>query len=165
MSVRDIIPFRRKETEKALAPKTTFEDTFMGLQHEMNRLFDGFFDNFGLGLAPATLPSFTPRVDVRETDDSIEVTAELPGMEEKDIEVSLTDNEMVLRGEKKNETDETRGGVHRIERSYGAFYRRIPIPREVVEDKVDATFKNGVLHVVLPKVEKEKAKAVKINVK
>jgi HSP20 family protein len=165
MAVRDIIPFRKKETEKALAPKTTFEDTFLGLQHEMNRLFDGFFDNFGLDLAPASLPGFTPRVDVRETKDAVEVTAELPGMEEKDIEVSLNDNELILRGEKKSELDETSGGVHRIERSYGTFYRRIPIPREVEDDKVDATFKNGVLHVKLPKAEKEKTKSVKIHVK
>lgn len=165
MAVRDIIPWRKRENTEALAPKGTFEDTFMTLQHEMNRMFDNFFDNFGLGATPTTLPSFTPRVDVTETNESIEVTAELPGLTEKDIEVSLTDNELVLRGEKKHEIDETRGGVHRIERAFGSFYRRIPIPREVEEGKVDATFKNGVLHMKLPKVEKEKAKSVKINVK
>jgi HSP20 family protein len=103
-------------------------------------------------------------VDVNETDTAIEVTAELPGLTDKDMEVTLCDNELVLRGEKKMEKEEDRGGVHRVERSFGSFYRRIPLPREVVEDKVNAEFKNGVLHVSIPKAETEKTRSIKIKV-
>ena len=92
-----------------------------------------------------------PQVDVRETAKEIRVTAELPGMEEKDIEVSLLDGAITIKGEKSEEHEEEKGDVHRSERHYGMFERTIPLPSEVDVEKVNATFRKGVLKITLPK--------------
>jgi len=92
-----------------------------------------------------------PKVDVAETEDAIQVTAELPGLKEEDIEVSLADHNLVISGEKKAEKEEKDKNYHRIERSFGSFHRSVPLPAEVNGEKVDASFTNGVLKVVLPK--------------
>ena len=164
MTIRDIIPWRKEES-KAMAPRDFFEDTFLGLQREMNSLFDDLVSGFGMELSPRTGFSFTPKVDVTESDHAIKVTAELPGLEEKDINVSLDDHHLVLKGEKSEEKEETQKGVHRLERSYGSFYRRIPIPSEVDVEKIEATFSKGVLKIKLPKTEPETAKTIKVKAK
>ncbi len=142
---------------------------FTSLQREMNRLFDSFLG--GSSLSP-WLPferggaeAFTPRVDVSETEREIKVAAELPGLDENDIDVSLTRDTLTIKGEKKEEKEEKGTDYYRMERSYGSFTRSIPLPVEVDTDKVEATFKKGVLRVTLPKtasvIEKTKKVAVK----
>ena len=122
-------------------------------QREIDRMFDDAWRGFDL-------PAFgrgergglvSPRVDVNETDDKILVTAELPGMDEKDVELLWSDNVLTIKGEKKAEHEGKERGYTYTERSYGSFERRIPIDSEVVSDKFGATFKNGVLTVTLPK--------------
>ena len=110
-------------------------------------------------LEGSTLPAFTPKINVAETENEIKVSAELPGMDEKDVTVEVDENTLVIKGEKKDEHEEKGKNWHRIEQSYEAFNRVIHIPANIDGNKVKATFKKGMLNVSIPKVEdKEKAK-------
>jgi HSP20 family protein len=122
------------------------------------RGFDDLFDEFwrGFGLAPSWPVErgprdFTPRLNVRETDEEIVVSAELPGLEEKDFDLSLEDDILTIKGEKRSESEEEREGYRHVETVSGSFQRRLRIPCEVDAEKVKATYKNGVVTVVLPK--------------
>ncbi|MFO8058847.1 MAG: Hsp20/alpha crystallin family protein [bacterium] len=164
MTIRSLVPWRRREAEEGLSPRE-YADPFTAFQREMNRMFDSFFGD--AGLAPFSgreiLTEFEPRVNVKEKKDKIEVTAELPGMKEDDVELSLDGNNLVLKGEKKHERESDEEGYHVVERGYGSFYRRIPVPSEIDEDKVEAEFKDGVLNVTLPKTETGKQKSIKVK--
>jgi HSP20 family protein len=137
-------------------------DPFKDFQREMNRLFDDFFTDFPLAprwgereLSPA---AFNPRVDVSETDKEITVSAELPGMDEKDISLEMDDASVTVRGEKKEETEEKGKSWYRREQTYGSFHRVVPLPTTVVGEKAKAKFKKGVLTITIPKREEEQAK-------
>jgi HSP20 family protein len=146
-----------------------WEHPYSSFQREMNRLFDNFFSGSNLSLwAPFEREAaqvFTPHVDVSETDGEIKVSAELPGMDEKDIDVSLTRDTLTIKGEKKEEKEEKGKDYYRMERSYGSFTRSIPLPVEVNTDKVEATFNKGVLCVTLPKTATAIEKTKKIAVR
>jgi HSP20 family protein len=137
-------------------------DPFAVLRREMDALFDGFFSDFGESVPG--LKSFNPRVDVTESDKEIRITAELPGVEEKDVEVSLTRDGITIKGEKRSEKEDKADEHYRLERSYGSFRRSFSLPCEVDSNKANATFKKGVLTVTLPKTE-QAAKSKKIAVK
>ncbi len=128
--------------------------------------FDDLFDEFfrGFGVAPAwpeasRLGEFTPRLDVRETDEELIVTAELPGLEEKDFEVLLEDDVLTIKGKKRTEHEEKREGYRHIESASGSFRRAIPMPSEIDADAVKATYKQGVVTVVLPKLPEARRQA------
>ena len=104
-----------------------------------------------------------PAMNIRDDEKSITVEAELPGMESKDIDISLQNNMLVLQGEKRFEDEKKQGNYHRIERSYGSFSRTIPLSSTVDENNVKASFKNGVLTVTLPKQEVERGKKIAID--
>ncbi len=146
-----------------------WEHPYASFQREMNRLFDNFFSGFGLSSwAPferGVTQTFTPKVDVSETEKEIRISAELPGMEEKDVDVSLTRDALTIKGEKKSETEDKGKDYYRVERSYGSFTRTIPLPVEVDADKVEATFKKGVLDITLPKTAKAIEETKKVPVK
>lgn len=119
------------------------------------RLFEEFFNGFGLAsFAPFEMAwgEFSPRVDVIETEKTLQIKAELPGMSEKDIQVSLSRDTLTLSGEKKAEEEQRSGNIYRMERIYGAFSRTIALPLDVDAENAEATFKNGVLTINLPKV-------------
>lgn len=160
------LPLKRRGDKMAIRREN--ESPMMAIQNEMNRLFDNFF-NDPFDLAPIAIRrvpvEFTPRVNISETDTAMQVTAELPGMDEKDIQISLEHDYMLLSGEKKNESEEKGKNYHRYERSYGSFQRVIPLVSEIQEDKVEAIFKNGVLTVTLPKDTSAVKAAKKISVK
>lgn len=164
MDFRDLIPFGR-ERRSVPVRRDRGEHPMETFQREVNRLFDDFFR------APTLLGgsdgafATMPRVDVSESEREYEVTAELPGMEEKDVEVVLADNVLTVRGEKKAEREEKDKNFYLSERSFGSFRRAIPLPAEVDEDKVEAQFKNGVLTVRLPKSPEAQAKTRRIEVK
>jgi HSP20 family protein len=150
MALRELMPWRRKD----LALGSEKENPFQAMQREINRVFDRFSHGFGWGdLAEreAPLGGFFPSVDVSETDKEIHVTAEIPGLEAKDLDVSLSGSNLVIRGEKKAEKEEKGEQYYHKESSYGAFHRSIPLPAEVEEDKIEATYKKGVLKISLPK--------------
>ena len=137
-----------------------FRDLGM-LQDRMNRLFD----DAGRGWRsdePAATTSWSPSVDIFETEGEIVVKSELPGMDRKDISLHLENNVLTLRGERKFEKETKEENYHRIERSYGNFSRSFSIPATVDEEKIRADYKDGVLKIVLPKKEQAKAKQIKI---
>ena len=112
-----------------------------------------------------TWSGFAPQVDVTETEKDMKVCAEIPGVEAKDIDVSVEDGMLRIRGEKKYEREENEKGQYRMERSYGSFERAIPLPVEVDEAKAKAEFKNGVLRLTLPKRPGAQSRRKKIPVK
>jgi len=136
------------------------------IRDEMNRLFDDFFSGFPFPERRRGLMEgeWAPTVDVAETDENIVVTAELPGVKQNDVEISVINDVLTLKGEKKEEKEIKKENYHRIERSYGSFQRSITLPTGVQADKAKATYKDGVLTVTIPKVEEAKPKSIKINV-
>ncbi|MDT8271738.1 MAG: Hsp20/alpha crystallin family protein [Desulfomonilia bacterium] len=137
-------------------------------RREMDRLFDDFFKGFGLrtfGEERDVYGKFSPQINMTEDEKFIQVTAELPGMDEKDIEVNLTKDSITIKGEKKEETEQKDKGVYYLERSFGSFMRAIPLPQEVDGNKAEASFKKGVLKISLPKLAREKQTQKKITIK
>jgi HSP20 family protein len=163
MQIKDLLPWARKDS---LEPKGAEDNPIVALQREMNRAFEGFWNRPGSPFGGlAGLGEGAPRSDVVETDDGVEVTVELPGLDEKDIEVSLSDDALSIKGEKKIERKEEKKGYYLSERSYGSVFRSIPLPPGVDSDKADATFRNGVLTVKLPQRPEAKANVKKVEVK
>lgn len=142
-------------------------DPFFRLQHEMNRLFDDAFASFGssFSLRPVFEGAFSPRADLRETDDALELDFELPGVAEEDLDIQLADNVLTVRGEKKQEVNDERKGYRHVERSYGSFARSIPLPYEIDPDGVDARFRNGVLSLRLPNPPEAARRSKRIEIK
>jgi HSP20 family protein len=150
MTIRDLIPWDRGRDMSVQRAEET--NPFLTLHREMNRLFDDVFRGFDLapfGSNRMFDRAFgAPNIEISETNNEVKVAAELPGLDEKDVQVELANGVLVIRGEKRTETEDK----DRLfsERSYGRFERRIPVD-DVEEDKVSAAFKNGVLTVTLPK--------------
>ena len=138
------------------------DDPFATMQREINRMFG----EFGRGL-PARFDEgeLSPRIDVAETDNAIEVTAELPGIDEKDVEVVLRDDLLTIKGEKKSEREEKKKDYHVVERSFGSFSRAIRLPFDADSEAVKANFAKGVLRVSIAKPAQVKEKTVKIPVR
>ncbi len=134
------------------------------VQREINRLFDGFLqggtkdEDFGLSL-------WTPAVDIAEQDNDYVVKVELPGMSKDDVKITLESNILTIRGEKKQEKDLKEENYHRIERSYGSFQRSFTLPTTVKSDKIDASYRDGILSITLPKMEEAKPKQIEVKVK
>jgi HSP20 family protein len=168
-NVRDIIP--RDRRGERLPATYRDADPFMTLQREVNRLFDDMFSGFDMpfgGMPSARARGWSsawPNIEVAETDKELRVTAEVPGLKEKDVEVLLEDGVLTIRGERKSETEDKERQFS--ERYYGTFERRIALGPDVQEDKVAADFKDGVLTVTLPKSAQieSKAKRIAINSK
>jgi HSP20 family protein len=131
------------------------------LRKEMDRLFDRFLE--GAWPEMPTLGEWEPTVDVSETKDAVIVKAELPGVEQKDIAVSLQDGVLTIKGEKEAEKEEKDKRYHRVERSYGAFFRSMRLPAAVDAGKVTATFKDGVVTITLPKAPEAKGTAIPVK--
>ena len=143
------------------------EMPLQSLQRQVNRLFDDFFRGFDLRplAAMERAGEFTPRIDVKESDKAFTITAELPGIEEKDLDVMLSADSLTIKGEKKHEKEEKGENYYRMERSYGSFHRVIPLPEEIDTKKVEASFTKGILIVNLPKTTKAKEKTKKVPIK
>ena len=133
---------------------------FAFLQQEIDRLFDGFGRNFP---AFAGSNAVMPRMDVSETDKSIEVVAELPGLEAKDVQLNLADNVLTIRGEKKSEREEKQKDYHLVERSFGSFARSVQLPDGVKAEDVTAEIAKGVLKVTVKKPAPKQSKQIEIK--
>ena len=151
MAIKDLIPWNKSNRE--LAVRREAANPFDDFRREMDQLFNGFLSEWPArtSLMERQFGSFVPEIDVAETDKEIRVTAELPGMEEKDVEVTLTEGVLTIKGEKREEHDEEKGDSFRSERRYGMFERSIALPSGLDADKAKASFKKGVLKVTLPK--------------
>ncbi|MBF0559345.1 MAG: Hsp20/alpha crystallin family protein [Nitrospirae bacterium] len=161
MAIKSLMPFGKR----SVPVKHDDDNPFSLLRREMDSLFDNFFRGFDMEPFEGRLGTFTPRVDVTENDKEIRVSAELPGMDEKDIDVSLNKDALTIRGEKKEEREQKDRDYYRMERSYGSFSRTVPLSAEIETDKAEATFKKGVLSIRLPKTSKAVAETKKIAVK
>lgn len=177
--IRELIPQRRKKEHLPLRVEKSpevrrdlWEQPFLELRRATDRLFDDFFKRFRWPIAERRGPldltadifrTEWPHVDIDETDEEIRITAELPGVDKDSIDISMTDERVTIRGEKKGHEEKKGRGYHRLERSYGSFQRSFHLPCEVVTDRVDASFKDGVLTLVLPKAEGAKAKRIPVK--
>lgn len=166
MTIKNLLPsIWNRETAPAWREE---ERSFFPLQREMNRIFDDFFRGWDVassGTGEGRFGFFQPSIDVKQSEKEVVVKAELPGLDEKDIEVELTDDALTIRGEKREEKEEKGKTFYHMERSYGSFNRVIPLPAGVDQKKVQAQFKNGVLSVTLQKTEEAKTKVKKIPIK
>jgi HSP20 family protein len=157
MAFRDLIPWSRQENRLPEAvgadrDRELASHPLFSLHRDVNRLFDDVFRGFGVpAFGGFDRGAAWPHVELGETDKEIRVTAELPGLDEKDVDISIEEGALTIRGEKRAEVDDKDRGYS--ERSYGRFERRIGLPRGIERDKAGATFKNGVLTVTLPRSE------------
>ncbi len=155
MNWRSLIPTGRERTN---VPRRDVSP-FVSLQQEIDRLFDDFSRGFaGLGAT-----DLAPRMDVSETDKEIELTAELPGLEEKDVQINFADDVLTIRGEKKSETEQKDKSYRLVERSYGSFTRSVALPSGIDPDSIKATIANGVLKVTVPKPAAADAKKIEVK--
>jgi HSP20 family protein len=170
MHIKDLIPWARQDEpaqSRAMQPNPAGDHPLAELQRQMNQVFESFWSRMDRPFAAGGWPfgEQAPRSDVVETAEGIEVTIELPGMEMKDVEVSLSGDTLTVKGEKKVERQDEKKGYYVSERSYGSVYRTIPLPSGVDTEKVDASFRNGVLTVKVPHSPEAKARAKRIEVK
>lgn len=152
-------------------------DMWRSFQREIDRMFDRFAGGFGFPSLrrmfeaeprqpwPASFGLAAPAVEISEDGQAYKITAELPGLETKDVEVSVSDNMLVLKGEKRAEKEEKDKNYYLSERSYGSFQRAFPLPQGVDRDKVAADFAKGVLTITLPKTAEAQKQTKKIEIK
>jgi HSP20 family protein len=165
MALKDIVPWRKQTPTHA-------GDYFHSFREQLDKLFNEFWSDFpGIGAGGMTrlenrLGAFTPTVEVSEDKEHVKVLAELPGLSENDIQLTLTANgeQLVLKGEKKFEEERKEESFYRSERAYGSFQRVITLPARVNAEKVNATFKDGVLTVKLAKLPENEAGSRQIRI-
>jgi HSP20 family protein len=133
-----------------------------GMQDRLNRIFEDFFRTPRGGEEGLTSGAWTPAVDIRETDDAVVVSADLPGIEKEMVSVEFKEGILTLRGERKFEREVKEENYHRLERTYGAFHRSFTVPAPVDEEKISAGMKDGVLEIRLPKKEAAKPRQIKV---
>jgi HSP20 family protein len=168
MDLKSLVPWRNSSKSNLPSTREDYFDPFVTFRREMDRMFDDFFTGFGGGRslqASGGWPAVTPVVDVTETDKEIVVAAELPGLDEKDFEVTLAGDLLTIKGEKKSEHEQKDGDAHYVERRYGSFARTVRLPFEVGNEKVDAKYDKGVLTVRVPKPADAQKAARRIEVK
>lgn len=143
-------------------PRTLW-DPFRSLG-EIHDEFDRIFESFWPSLERVETRGFYPMVDIVEEEDKYIIKAELPGIDHKDVKVSLIGNVLTIEGERKNEYEDKKEGIHRIERSYGSFCRSFNLNGDVVSEKIEAKSKDGILEISIPKSKKTKPKEISITV-
>ena len=163
------------EVKKAAPAQTNVPDVWHSFRSEMDRLFDRFGSGFGFPLLrrmfdiePAWRSSFSfsaPAIDMSEDDKAYKISAELPGIDAKDVDISVSGDTLLLRGEKRQEKEEKDKNYHFSERAYGSFQRAFELPASVDRDKVAADFSQGVLTITLPKRAEAQKPTKKIEVR
>jgi HSP20 family protein len=179
MTLKEIVPWRwggLRRWDDEERPFESFLREMDTLHKDMDRLFDDFWKGSGhhsmmttprhsmMG-APWQYSEVMPRVDETEDEKAFHIRVELPGMDQDDVDINLANGMLTIRGEKKREDEEKGKDFYRKERSFGAFRRTLPIPAEVDENAIDATFKKGVLCIELPKTEAARKKVTHIDIK
>src|ERR1700751_3013135 len=163
------------EVKKSPPATTTLPDVWQSFRSEMDRLFDRFGGGFGFpslrrmfDIEPAWRSSFTfstPAIDMSEDEKAYKISAELPGIDAKEIDVSVSGDMLVLKGEKRQEKEEKDKNYHFSERSYGSFQRAVELPKSVDRNRIAADFSKGVLTITLPKTAEAQRPVKKIEVK
>jgi len=160
MNLRALVPFAQRSN--SIRPEA---GVFGTLHREIDRLFEDFTRGVSIAGTPMT-NNLLPSIDATETDKEIVITAELPGLERKDVDVTLEDSILIIRGEKKIEAeqkDDKNQNVHVAERAYGVFYRMLELPPGVDPSTVQATMSNGVLKVTIPKPAHSETKKIEVK--
>jgi len=142
----------------------TWPSDLFGIQREINRMFDTVF-RYDTRDDENVFNAWTPAVDIAEHDEQYLVKVELPGVNKDDVKITLENNILTIRGEKKQEKETKKENYHRVERSYGSFQRSFTLPTSVKSDKIDAVYKDGILQIALPKAEEAKPKQIEVKVK
>jgi HSP20 family protein len=142
------------------------ESPLVHLQQDIDRMFDNFLQGFNVPYArPAGVNAMiSPRINITESPDSYEISAELPGVEEKDVDISLSGAVLTIKGERREEREEKERSYHRIESAYGAFQRTIALPEDADKGNINANFKNGILSIVIGKSREAQADTRKIAI-
>jgi HSP20 family protein len=153
MRLKSLVPFR----EGGALMRADFG--LFGLHREIDRLFS----EFAQGTGPAGTQSIIPSIEISETDKTVEISAEMPGLERKDVEISIEDDTLTIRGEKKIEESKKDKNVQLSERTYGVFYRVLQLPSGIDPSSVQATMSNGVLKITIPKPAKSEPKKIEVK--
>ncbi|MEH6411661.1 MAG: Hsp20/alpha crystallin family protein [Hyphomonas sp.] len=164
MSFRDLIPFGNRSNLPVLGPAN---DPFETLQRGIDRLFQDVWQSNGLErhFASGNGAISMPEIEVSETDTAYLIEADLPGMSENEVEVNVADGILTIEGERKHTENKKENGIQYSERSYGMFKRSLQLPNDVKEGDIKATFKNGVIHVELPKSPEKVEKVRRVEIK
>jgi HSP20 family protein len=164
MEFKSLLPFGRST---GLSRATTGTDPFTSLRREMDRMFDDFTRGWAVPATFGTSGTLSPKVNIAETDKGLEVTADLPGIDQKDIEINLADGILTLKAEHKAEKEEKdeKKHYHLVERSFGTFMRSFELPFEADTDKVEASFEKGVLKISVPRSAAAEKQVKKIAIK
>ena len=149
VNFKSLVPWRSHNVQIPSARENLF-DPFLGFRREIDRMFDDFFESAGWRPFGGT-SGVMPAIDFEESAKEFVITAELPGVNEKDIEVDLAGDLLTIKGEKKSEHENRDSNGHRLERRFGSFERSLRLPFEVKDEQVDAKVSNGVLTIRLPK--------------
>lgn len=161
-----LVPWRDKS--QTPAPREENQDPFLSFRREVDRMFDDFFSGFGRQAVGSPFRSWatpTPSMDLTENDKEIVVTAEMPGLDDKHFEVTVSGDLLTLKGEKKEEHEQRNGDAFYTERRFGSFSRSVRLPFEVKDEKVDARYEKGVLTVRIPKPADMQRQARRIEVR
>lgn len=142
-----------------------FPTDILNMQRGINKMFDSFFRGSAQDDGDLFPSVWTPAVDVAEHDNEYIVKVELPGVARDDVKITMQENILTIRGEKKQEKETKDSDFHRVERSYGSFQRSFTLPTHVKNDRIEASFKDGILTVNLPKAEEAKPKQIEVRVK
>ncbi len=168
MDIKELVPWKREKREERQESSSQTGASLNTIRRDMNEMFNDLFRGFGLAPFESSFGTemrlFSPRVDVVETPEALKVSAELPGMDKDDVNVSLSRDTLTISGEKKSEQEEEGEDYYHMERSYGSFRRSVAVPCEIDDDAIEATFENGVLNIMLPKTDQGK-NCRKISVK
>jgi HSP20 family protein len=179
MTLKEISPWRwggLRRWDDEERPFESFYREMASVQKEMERLFDDFWKGGGRHFAtttpwqstlttPWSQTELKPRIDETEDEKAFHVQVELPGMDKEDVDITLSNGMLTIRGEKKRESEEKGKDFYRKERSFGVFRRTLPIPADVDERGIEASFKKGVLYIELPKTEEARKQVTHIAVK
>ena len=161
MAIKNLVPW--KWGEKKIPVERVETDPAYALRQDVDRWFGDFFSGFDLAPFKGSWPEFNPKLDVVENDQELKVLAELPGLDQNDIQVSLDHNVLTISGERQQETSEETKNFHHVERYYGSFERSFRLPKDVASDAVKAKYDAGLLNIQVPKAEVAKPKEIKIN--
>lgn len=153
-----LVRFQRFPGSTMFGPLTSFG-------REIDTMFDKFMCGGTADDGSHAFSHWMPAVDVTEHENAYEVKVELPGVNKDDVKITMQDDILTIRGEKKQEKESKNSSYHRIERSYGSFQRSFTLPTSVKHDQIDASYKDGILTIALPKAEEAKPKQIEVKVK
>lgn len=167
MELRALVPWRNEFKSQTPAARDDVFDPFVAFRHEVERMFDSFFEGFGRSnrALSAGWSGPAPTIDIAEGEKDIVVFAELPGLDEKDFEVTVAGDVLTIKGEKKSEHEERNGESYYAERRYGSFSRSVRLPFDVTDEAVEAKYDKGVLTVRVPKPAELQQSVRRIEVK